>query len=76
MADFDLAVIGGGIVGLSTAMQMTERFTGSSVAVVEKEPALARHQTWRTSGVIHAGIYYQPGSLTAQFCRKGVEATI
>jgi (S)-2-hydroxyglutarate dehydrogenase len=76
MADFDLAVIGGGIVGLSTAMQMMERFPGISVAVVEKEPALARHQTGRNSGVIHAGVYYQPGSLKAQFCREGVEATI
>ena len=76
MADFDLAVIGGGIVGLSTAMQMTERFPGISVAVLEKEPALARHQTGRNSGVIHAGVYYQPGSLKAQFCREGVEATI
>ena len=76
MADFDLAVIGGGIVGLSTAMQMTERFPGISVAVVEKEPSLARHQTGRNSGVIHAGVYYQPGSLKAQFCREGVEATI
>jgi (S)-2-hydroxyglutarate dehydrogenase len=75
MADFDLAVIGGGIVGLSTAMQMTERFPGVSVAVLEKEPALARHQTGRNSGVIHAGVYYQPGSLKAQFCREGVEAT-
>jgi (S)-2-hydroxyglutarate dehydrogenase len=75
MADFDLAVIGGGIIGLSTAMQMTERFPGISVAVLEKEPALARHQTGRNSGVIHAGVYYQPGSLKAQFCREGVEAT-
>jgi L-2-hydroxyglutarate oxidase len=75
MADFDLAVIGGGIVGLSTAMQMTERFPGISVAVLEKEPALARHQTGRNSGVIHAGVYYQPGSLKAQYCREGVEAT-
>jgi L-2-hydroxyglutarate oxidase len=75
MADFDLAVIGGGIVGLSTAMQMTERFPGISVAVLEKEPALARHQTGRNSGVIHAGVYYQPGSLKAQFCREGAEAT-
>ena len=74
--DFDLAVIGGGIVGLSTAMQMTERFPGISVAVLEKEPALARHQTGRNSGVIHAGVYYQPGSLKARFCREGVEATI
>jgi L-2-hydroxyglutarate oxidase len=76
MVDFDLAVIGGGIVGLSTAMQMTERFPGLSVAVLEKEAALARHQSGRNSGVIHAGIYYQPGSLKAQFCREGVEATI
>ncbi len=76
MADFDLAVIGGGIVGLSTAMQMTERFPGMSVAVLEKEPALARHQTGRNSGVIHAGVYYQPGSLKAQFCREGVATTI
>ncbi len=75
MADFDLAVIGGGIVGLSTAMQMTERFPGISVAVLEKEPALARHQTGRNSGVIHAGVYYQPGSLKARFCHEGVEAT-
>ncbi len=75
MADFDLAVIGGGIVGLSTAMQMTERFPGISVAVLEKEPALARHQTGRNSGVIHAGVYYQPGSLKAQFCHEGVAAT-
>jgi L-2-hydroxyglutarate oxidase len=75
MADFDLVVIGGGIVGLSTAMQMTERFPGISVAVLEKESALARHQTGRNSGVIHAGVYYQPGSLKAQFCREGVEAT-
>jgi L-2-hydroxyglutarate oxidase len=56
-------------------MQMTERFPGISVAVLEKEPALARHQTGRNSGVIHAGVYYQPGSLKAQFCREGVEAT-
>ncbi|MBA3450078.1 MAG: L-2-hydroxyglutarate oxidase [Chloroflexia bacterium] len=76
MADFDLAVIGGGIVGLATAMQMTERFPGMTVAVLEKEPALARHQTGRNSGVIHAGVYYQPGSLKAQFCREGVMATI
>jgi (S)-2-hydroxyglutarate dehydrogenase len=75
MTDFDLAVIGGGIVGLSTAMQMTERFPGISVAVLEKEPALARHQTGRNSGVIHAGVYYQPGSLKARFCHEGVEAT-
>ena len=76
MTDFDLIVIGGGIVGLSTAMQMTERFPGMAVAVLEKEPRLASHQTGRNSGVIHAGVYYQPGSLKARFCREGVQATI
>ena len=76
MSDFDVAIVGGGIVGLSTAMQLTEQFPGLSVAVLEKEPALARHQTGRNSGVIHAGIYYQPGSLKARFCREGVAATI
>ncbi|MCA9878996.1 MAG: L-2-hydroxyglutarate oxidase [Thermomicrobiales bacterium] len=75
MADFDLVVIGGGIVGLSTAMQLTERYLGLSVAVLEKEPVLASHQTGRNSGVIHAGVYYQPGSLKARFCREGVAAT-
>lgn len=75
MADFDLVVIGGGIVGLSTAMQMSERFPGMSVAVLEKETTLASHQTGRNSGVIHAGVYYQPGSLKARFCREGVIAT-
>lgn len=76
MADFDLVVIGGGIVGLSTAMQMAERFPGMAVAVLEKETTLASHQTGRNSGVIHAGVYYQPGSLKARFCREGVAATM
>ena len=76
MADFDVAVIGGGIVGLSTAMQLTERYPGMSVAVLEKEPELACHQTGRNSGVIHAGVYYAPGSLKARFSREGVTATI
>lgn len=76
MTDFDLVVIGGGIVGLSTAMQASQRFPGMTVAVLEKEPRLGSHQTGRNSGVIHAGVYYQPGSLKARFCREGVTATI
>lgn len=68
---FDFAIVGGGIVGLSTAMALTERFPRSSVIVLEKENAFASHQTGRNSGVIHAGIYYKPGSLKAQFCREG-----
>ncbi len=76
MSHYDLAIIGGGIVGLSTALQVTERFPHMSIAVIEKEAALALHQTGRNSGVIHAGVYYQPGSLKARFCKEGVEATI
>ncbi|CAM5762269.1 hydroxyglutarate oxidase [Labrys miyagiensis] len=73
---YDLAVIGGGIVGLATALEVTRRYPALSVAVLEKEDGLARHQTGRNSGVIHAGVYYQPGSLKARFCKEGVEATI
>ncbi len=76
MTDADIVVVGGGIVGLSTAMQLTEQFPGLDVLVLEKEAALATHQTGRNSGVIHAGVYYQPGSLKARFCREGVEATL
>lgn len=73
---YDLAIIGGGIVGLATALVVTERFPGLSIVVVEKEDGLALHQTGRNSGVIHAGVYYQPGSLKARLCKEGVEATI
>jgi len=73
---YDFAVIGGGIVGLSTAWQLRQRQPAKSVVVLEKEPALACHQTGHNSGVIHAGIYYEPGSLKAEFCRKGVQATL
>jgi L-2-hydroxyglutarate oxidase len=72
----DVVVVGGGIVGLSTAMQLLERFPGLSVTVLEKEAALAAHQTGHNSGVIHAGVYYAPGSLKAKFCREGAAATI
>ena len=76
VADFDIVVIGGGIVGLSTAMQLSQRFPGLTVAVLEKEQMLASHQTGRNSGVIHAGVYYEPGSLKATFCREGSAATM
>ena len=59
----EFVVIGGGIVGLSTALNLLQRRPGASVVVLEKEPALAAHQTGHNSGVIHAGIYYAPGSL-------------
>jgi (S)-2-hydroxyglutarate dehydrogenase len=67
----DVAVIGGGIVGLATALAVTERFPGAGVVVIEKEPELAFHQTGNNSGVLHSGIYYKPGSLKATYCREG-----
>lgn len=72
---FDYCVIGGGIVGLATAMRLLEGRPGSSLVLIEKEDALGKHQTGHNSGVIHAGIYYPPGSLKAELCRKGADAT-
>ena len=73
---YDYAVIGGGIVGLSTAWQLRQRQPGKSIVVLEKEDAVAEHQTGHNSGVVHAGIYYEPGSLKANLCKQGVQATI
>ncbi len=71
----DFIVIGGGIVGLATARELLATHPGAAVAVLEKEAGPARHQTGHNSGVIHAGIYYKPGSLKAQLCREGAQAT-
>lgn len=73
---YDYAVIGGGIVGLSTAYHLQNAEPGASVLVIEKETRLAQHQTSHNSGVIHAGVYYQPGSLKAEFCKRGARATM
>ncbi|BBN04982.1 hypothetical protein MPTK1_3g09290 [Marchantia polymorpha subsp. ruderalis] len=67
----DVAIIGGGIVGLATAREITQRFPKLSVVVLEKENDLVRHQTSHNSGVIHAGIYYQPGTEMARLCVDG-----
>ncbi|WP_329283023.1 L-2-hydroxyglutarate oxidase [Streptomyces sp. NBC_01451] len=69
--DCDVLVIGGGIVGLSTAYAITRAAPGTRVTVLEKEPGPARHQTGRNSGVIHSGIYYRPGSLKAEYAVRG-----
>lgn len=71
----DYLVIGGGIVGLATAWAILQRQPGAFVTVLEKEREVAAHQTGHNSGVIHAGIYYAPGSLKAQLCRSGSAAT-
>jgi L-2-hydroxyglutarate oxidase len=67
----DFLILGGGIVGLATAWQITRQFQQASVVVLEKEAQLAEHQTGRNSGVLHSGIYYKPGSLRASNCRTG-----
>ncbi len=71
MKNYDFIVIGGGIVGLATARQLQQQFPGATVVVLEKERGLAIHQTRHNSGIIHAGVYYAPGSLKARFCREG-----
>lgn len=73
---YDYVIVGGGIVGISTAWQLKQRHPHARVLVVEKEYDVSMHQTGHNSGVIHAGVYYQPGSLKARFCREGVEKTI
>ncbi|MFG2476565.1 L-2-hydroxyglutarate oxidase [Streptomyces fagopyri] len=69
--DCDVLVVGGGIVGLSTAYAITRAAPGTRVTVLEKEPGAARHQTGHNSGVIHSGIYYRPGSLKARYAVRG-----
>lgn len=69
---FDMAIIGGGIIGLATALELTSR--GRSLVVIEAEKQVAAHQTGHNSGVIHSGLYYKPGSLKARNCVEGREA--
>lgn len=72
---YDFCIIGGGIVGLATAMRLLQLRPGASLLLLEKEDSLARHQTGHNSGVIHAGVYYAPGSLKAELCKRGAQAT-
>jgi len=67
-----VVVVGGGILGLATARLIAREQPGAEVTVLEKEPQLGLHQTATNSGVVHAGIYYEPGSLKARLCRRGV----
>ena len=72
---YDFIIVGAGIIGASTAMHLQQRFPDRNILLLEKESAAAQHQTGRNSGVIHAGVYYPPGSLKADFCRRGNQAT-
>jgi L-2-hydroxyglutarate oxidase len=73
---YDFAIIGGGIVGLSTAMMLGQRYPDAKILVLEKESRWAFHQTGNNSGVIHSGIYYKPGSYKAKFCRNGAQSMV
>src|SRR5215218_6214128 len=64
-------IVGGGIVGLATAHRIQQEFPGADITVLEKENAVGTHQTGHNSGVIHAGVYYRPGSLKALLCKAG-----
>ncbi|WP_377891041.1 L-2-hydroxyglutarate oxidase [Alkalihalobacillus sp. R86527] len=73
---YDYLVIGGGIVGLSTALSLHKKYPEAKMAVVEKENNWASHQTGRNSGVIHSGIYYKPGSMKAALAKKGSQSMV
>jgi 2-hydroxyglutarate dehydrogenase len=70
---YDVAIIGGGILGLATARSLVRKHPRLKVVVLEREPDVGRHQTGHNSGVIHAGIYYEPGSLKARLCVSGAQ---
>ena len=73
--DADAIIVGGGIVGVSTALSLAKAAPGISILLLEKEASLASHQTGHNSGVVHAGVYYATDSLKAKFCREGSRAT-
>jgi len=67
----DICIIGAGMVGLSLANQINERFPNLSITILDKEPRVGMHTSGRNSGVLHAGIYYEPGSAKAKVCVEG-----
>ena len=71
-----VAIIGGGIVGLATALRLQQRLPHLEITVYEKEPAVGRHQTGNNSGVLHAGLYYKPGSAKARLAVQGVRQMV
>ena len=73
---FDFVIVGGGVVGLATALELTKRTPGVRVCVLEKEAEVGAHQTGNNSGVIHSGLYYKPGSLKAKTCVEGARRMV
>ena len=73
---YDFVVVGGGIVGLATALRILEAKPGTKLLLLEKESALGRHQTGHNSGVLHAGLYYKPGSLKAKLAVEGLRQMV
>ena len=71
--NYDVVIIGGGIIGLSTAYKIIKSNPRKKIIVLEKENEVGLHQTGHNSGVIHSGIYYKPGSLKAELCRRGIK---
>ncbi len=76
MSTYDVAIVGGGIVGLATAREILQRAPELKLIIIEKEAALAQHQTGHNSGVLHTGLYYTPGSLKARTCVTGRQAMV
>src|SRR5271170_5317102 len=67
-----ICIIGGGIVGLAAALQIRRRLPGADIILLEKEPGFGRHQSTHNSGVLHAGLYYKPGSVKARMAVQGI----
>src|SRR6266581_4655097 len=75
-ARYSVIIIGGGVVGLGVALEISRRFPHLRLLVLEKEDGVARHQSGHNSGVIHSGVYYKPGSLKARLCVAGAAAMV
>ena len=73
---YDFIVVGGGIVGLASAYKLQLKFSNKSIAILEKEAEVGKHQTGRNSGVMHSGIYYKPGSYKAKNCNNGLKQLV
>src|SRR5258708_27603735 len=73
---YDVVIVGGGIVGLAVALEITQRLPRLRLLLLEKEDEVGKHQSGHNSGVIHSGVYYKPGSLKARLCVEGARAMI